>query len=569
VVAVSGPAGAVDRHLLPLRELTGGAGVPVGERWPAWLLAQLPLSLPVGVVLAALARHQVTHIAAHELSPRARARRDAEDRAQLAAAVRSSAAAPAETKSQPVLGAWVTGDLTTWRIGPWCVLPDAALGLGTLLVGLPGAGKTETLLRLAQLGLAGGWDVHVIDAKGDATTQERFAELAASAGIEARLFPTDAYDGFRGDPDALRNRLTRIVDYTEPYYQDAARVLLAAACTSPMGSLDELLERLGTAGDVDAAVRKGTLSRYRSFAAAVGDRLTGDWAFEDTRASYLLLDGLALGDDTPRLARYLLEDFTHYCTSRKPPDRKVLLLVDEFSALRLGNAAALFERLRSFHAGVVLAAQSVEGLHDDEGERDRLLNSASTLIAHRLADPDPVVTRAGTIRRAERSHQLDPTGATGMGSLRLQDTYRIDPNDLRSLPPGVAWIVTGGRAAKVAMARGGRALARGGRAPLAGSPRRDPRGSEVAGPGDPALPPHRAGSAGTPALMQAGAATAEVEDTHTDQRLPVDDGPDVVAAEPEVSAEAVGEGTLMGSADSPSAAAAPARPARSPYAQSL
>jgi hypothetical protein len=40
-----------------------------------------------------------------------------------------------------------------------------------------------------------------------------------------------------------------------------------------------------------------------------------------------------------------------------------------------------------------------------------------------------------------------------MGSLRLQDAYRVDPNDLRSLPPGVAYIVTGGRAAKVAVAR--------------------------------------------------------------------------------------------------------------------
>jgi hypothetical protein len=40
-----------------------------------------------------------------------------------------------------------------------------------------------------------------------------------------------------------------------------------------------------------------------------------------------------------------------------------------------------------------------------------------------------------------------------MGSLRLQDTYRIDPNDLRSFSAGVAWIVTGGRAAKVAVAR--------------------------------------------------------------------------------------------------------------------
>jgi hypothetical protein len=109
VVAVFGPAGMVDRHLLALRELTDSRAV--GERWPSWLVAQVPLSLPLGLLLAAFARHQVTHIAAHELSPRARARRDAEDRAQLAAAIRRSSTAPDEIKDQPVLGAWITGDL--------------------------------------------------------------------------------------------------------------------------------------------------------------------------------------------------------------------------------------------------------------------------------------------------------------------------------------------------------------------------------------------------------------------------------------------------------------------------
>jgi hypothetical protein len=109
--------------------------------------------------------------------------------------------------------------------------------------------------------------------------------------------------------------------------------------------------------------------------------------------------------------------------------------------------------------------------------------SASTLIAHRLADPDPIVTRAGTIRRPERSHQLDPTGATGMGSLRLQDTYRIDPNDVRSLPPGVAYIVTGGRAAKVAVAATRAAPpGPGGPVPLDCAPR--PTGDVCAGQSD-------------------------------------------------------------------------------------
>jgi hypothetical protein len=51
------------------------------------------------------------------------------------------------------------------------------------------------------------------------------------------------------------------------------------------------------------------------------------------------------------------------------------------------------------------------------------------VIAQRLADPAFVADPDGTMQKAERSHQLDPGGATGFGSLRLQETFRVDPND--------------------------------------------------------------------------------------------------------------------------------------------
>jgi hypothetical protein len=274
-------------------------------------------------------------------------------------------------------------------------------------------------------------------------------------------------------------------------------------------SLEQLLAGLAhTDVEIDTSVRKGTVSRYRSFATAVGDNLCGQWAYEDTHASYILLDGVALGDDTPRLARYLLEDFQHYASSRKPPDRRALLIVDEFSALRVPGAAALLERLRSFGVGVVIASQSVEGLHDDPGERARLLGAASTVIAHRLADPELIAGRAGTVQRAERSHQLDHLGATGLGSLRIQETYRIDPNDLRNLPAGAAWITTAGRAAKVAVSRGGQAPnptrtggSCGDPGVLGSSPRRGHGGDERVRRGSPRLHPSGTGGfAGDPAV---------------------------------------------------------------------
>ena len=210
----------------------------------------------------------------------------------------------------------------------------------------------------------------------------------------------------------------------------------------------------------------------------------------------------------------------------------------------------MFERLRSFNVDVILSSQSVEGLHDDEAERQRLLNAASTLIAHRLADADPIVTRDGTIRRPERSHQLDPSGATGMGSLRLQDNYRIDPTDLRSLPPGIAWIATGGRAGKVAISRGGQALP-------AGPSRRGWRGSGVVGPGDPAL--------GRPDLGDDGRAEPEPPDEPvalSEENGAIEQAP--IGPVGERSAAAPSEAQDRGSA-------AAERPAavRSPYAQGL
>jgi hypothetical protein len=465
--ALSGhPAGAVTWHALRLRELFANPahGPAIGElarhRWAAWLLHELPLSVGAALLAVGLIVEHIGSSPAHELSPTAQQRRRRHAHHRTTRAQKTAVAAPLTTgrTDRPVLGAWIEGDLPGWRTGRWTTIPPAALGLGTVLVGLPGAGKTETLLRLAEIALDGGWDVHIIDAKGDPATANRFTALCADHNVATKRFPDEPYDGWRGDPAALRNRLSRVIDYTEPYYADGARDLLAHICDHPGGpprSLPALLAAIAAVEleGLDPAVRRGTLARYRAFNAAAAGSLDGHWAYEDTQASYLLLDGVALGDDAPRLARFLVEDFAHYAAVRKTPDRKTLLLVDEFSAIRLPNAAALVERLRSFGAGIVIAAQSPEALHDDAREADRLLATAATLIAHRIANPDPIVTRAGTTKRAERSHQLNGTLATGAGSLRMQDTYRIDPNDLRSLPPGLAWIVHGGHATKTAITR--------------------------------------------------------------------------------------------------------------------
>ena len=82
--------------------------------------------------------------------------------------------------------------------------------------------------------------------------------------------------------------------------------------------------------------------RYEAFFGQTRGALDGDWAWEDTSAAYLLLDSLALREETTGLARFLFEDFAHYFTARKPRGQFALLIVDEFSALAsaLGDGRA-------------------------------------------------------------------------------------------------------------------------------------------------------------------------------------------------------------------------------------
>ncbi|MGH9009209.1 MAG: hypothetical protein ACRDYF_05095, partial [Acidimicrobiia bacterium] len=220
------PAAAFRWHVLGLRELF--ASTPHGpaiadlaaNRWPSWLAHATPLSIGAGLLGAGLVVEWIGSSPAHELSWGAQRRRQRHATHHSTRARKTAGAAPLTTgrNAEAVLGAWIEGDLHDWHTGRWATIATPTLGLGTVLVGLPGAGKTETLLRLAEIGLAQGFDVHVLDAKGDPATAARFAALCAPYGVEPKLFPAEAYDGWRGDPAALRNRLARIIDYTEPYY---------------------------------------------------------------------------------------------------------------------------------------------------------------------------------------------------------------------------------------------------------------------------------------------------------------------------------------------------------------
>jgi hypothetical protein len=89
----------------------------------------------------------------------------------------------------------------------------------------------------------------------------------------------------------------------------------------------------------------------------------------------------------------------------------------------------------------------------DEQEAARILGSVETVICHRVNTPEEICALAGTRRAVEYSTHFATEGATGEGSARIQHQFKVDPNKVRALAPGQAYVISRGRAMKIAVVR--------------------------------------------------------------------------------------------------------------------
>jgi hypothetical protein len=131
----------------------------------------------------------------------------------------------------------------------------------------------------------------------------------------------------------------------------------------------------------------------------------------------------------------------------------VLLVLDEFSAVQGGTDQAihLAERLRDVGVPVIFGAQSPGGL-GDERQQWRLLHTVGGgLVLHQTSNPEPLVALGGTVRTPEQAWQLDPWGPAGQARVHMADRPRVDPNQVRQLQPGEAFLIQAGRAVKLSV----------------------------------------------------------------------------------------------------------------------
>jgi hypothetical protein len=367
----------------------------------------------------------------------------------------------------------------SWQRGRLIVPPAGQLGLATLLIGAPGAGKTVCIQRLAFLAGRERRHLVVLDAKGghDGLAHGVVAAyLAAWPDARVRLFPQEPIDIWRGSPAAVVNRLVNVWDWSPEaaYYREIATVALRLAVGQPgppCRSTDELLARLdaGTLAQAWSKHRAQTSLvrglkdrladvqlRVANLVAALGPAFDGAWSWEDCDCAVVTVPSMVASLDADACLRVLLSDVGHFTMSpdRKPPGAPSLVVVDEFSAIQGGRRAAidLLERGRGAGTGVVLAAQSSVAL-GDEDERARLLAAASAVIAFRSPQPAELAALAGSERVAEAAWQSEDGELTGRQTITMRARGRVDQDELRSAPSGVATIIAAGRKVRARIIR--------------------------------------------------------------------------------------------------------------------
>lgn len=384
------------------------------------------------------------------------------------------------------------------------VAPAAApFRIGTIFVTMkPEADITESLRKIAQ---ATGRGFHVItqDGHGATTTYNPLkhgtAQMRANVlvGAEANA----AHGGF-SEPhyqrlglrstlvalEALEAAVAAGLSYRaggtlHPWRLDVKHV---ARMMSP-ASLESVRDSLGGSpvavrisewleeADADSSVTSGAAGMRSRFAAvaegAAGAVLVDEPSGLDLEQAIVAGDIVVLNLDAAQdleaaqfIANLAISDFVstiarlghagwHLDPVTGRQNRLNFLVVDEFAALGATGLIDAVERSRSHGAAVMLSAQSYTGLSVvGEGFLERVSTSTTVKFIHRSeAEAETLAqligTRKGWAETQQTFEDLDALGsqfrASGQGSLREVDKFKIHPNTFRTLAPGEVVAVWG------------------------------------------------------------------------------------------------------------------------------
>jgi hypothetical protein len=394
-------------------------------------------------------------------------------------------------RGQIVTGATIRAVRHRWR--PVHTIPAPSLTRHCVIVGSSGSGKTNLMMRLWA-----GWYAAALTATGGGAPRPLLAALDCKGGPDARvkaertrrllhgvgarrvaIWPDEARLSLwvlpPRDLAVLLFQMIETGDGNAAYYGDmmqAAVSLAIAAPCGPPGNATDFLDRLDVAwleaaygdGMHDAALSRiraakphlGDIQlRYATLLGRLGPALDGPGALADADVWYFILEGTREQSVAEAQAMALTELVAHAATAPGTERRSILLAADDYSAVsRRVPLSNLYERGRSLGLGVMVSAQSWQGLGADDDERYRIAATADGGIwLMSTPYPEPLVQLAGTRRVLESAHKLIGGMWGEEGTTRTQHAWTADPDIIRHLDTGQACYIHRGGATYVQVAR--------------------------------------------------------------------------------------------------------------------
>ncbi len=367
----------------------------------------------------------------------------------------------------------------------WLYLNTQIRAGHSFALGKTQSGKTETQKRyLFEAAMNTNANIFLIDGKGEEKLIPFFRNTCYASGRGnppvLRLgnpSRTHPYNGFNGSAEAIYNRLIAITKKGEAvggarHYAEMDRSILLPVCKSvrrgPPRSFLELIYRIDEAwlkeecqhNPVARMALKGvktsdfvTLKRslytfYEEFRYAMHHQ---GFSFDNSRCAIFSIPASSQKDSGKRFLDFLIEDFKDY-TLRKDPNHEIILMIDEFNSIGSHNTAELLRQCQSRNVRVFLSTQDASSLGGGVEVQD-LLSNIDTYYLLQSNFPELIASIAGTKDSVVPTIQYDTGEATGMGSIKRDDEFRVHPNDVRELTTGGAFIIQGNKAARIKVAR--------------------------------------------------------------------------------------------------------------------
>ncbi len=367
----------------------------------------------------------------------------------------------------------------------WLCLDTQVRAGHSLALGMTRSGKTETQKRyLFEAAMNSHADIYLIDGKGEENLTQFFRTTCYASGRgnppilrlgdKVRSHP---YNGFNGSAEAIYNRLVEITKMGKAeggarFYAQMDRSILLPVCKSvrygPPRSFLEIIQRIDGSW-LEAECRSNPVARSVLKGVKAGDLITlkrslytfyeefryamhpQGFSFDNSRCAIFSLPASSQKDSGKRFLDFLIEDFKDF-TLRKDPQRHVILMVDELNALGSDNMADLLKQCQSKNTTVFISVQDTASLGKEAQIQDLLANiDVYYLLQSNF--PELIASIAGTEDSVEPTIQYDAGEATGLGSIRKQDQFRVHPNDVRELTTGEAFVIQGNKAARIKVAR--------------------------------------------------------------------------------------------------------------------